>query len=534
MGIHATYKSEKVEKKFNVTGLCVPSKHYMADISGKLAEIMLSVEQGEYFTINRARQYGKTTTLALLEKQLPKEYSVISVSFEGVDDSVFETPEKFCQGILNICSKYFRERNLPGSETWIDSSVTTFDLLDDFLTKTCQDKKIVLMIDEVDKVSNNFIFLKFLGMLRDKYLKRSKDIGATFQSVILAGVYDIKNLKVKLVQSGHYQLQDGEKRINSPWNIAIDFNVDMSLSEKEIASMLVEYEKDHKTGMDVEVMAGKIRTYTNGYPYLVSRLCQKIDLKLNKDWTLKGLKEAVKLILIEQSTLFDDLIKNVENNDELNEVLKRCILNGEQIPFNVDNYAIRTGLMFGIFLRKGVYVSIHNEIFELRLYNYYISQKSSQNKEKVPATLLSYVVEKGKFNMELAIKKFMQHYYELYHKSRESFLEDECRLLFLTYLRPLINGNGFYHIEAETRNLERTDVIVDFDDEQFIVELKVWKGEASHEKALEQIANYLESKNKSEGYLLTFDFRKRDNVGQPQMKWVEYKGKRIFDCMVGV
>lgn len=65
------------------------------------------------------------------------------------------------------------------------------------LCKNCP-KGIVLMIDEVDKSSDNQIFLSFLGLLREKYLKRQQGKDTTFQSVILAGVYDIKNLKLKL------------------------------------------------------------------------------------------------------------------------------------------------------------------------------------------------------------------------------------------------------------------------------------------------------------------------------------------------
>ena len=49
-------------KRFNVTGTCVGHKHYMADISAKLDEIEKLVDDEHYFTINRARQYGKTTT----------------------------------------------------------------------------------------------------------------------------------------------------------------------------------------------------------------------------------------------------------------------------------------------------------------------------------------------------------------------------------------------------------------------------------------------------------------------------------------
>ncbi|MEO0041369.1 MAG: hypothetical protein RL329_817, partial [Bacteroidota bacterium] len=35
----------------------------MADVSAKMAETLQLVEDGEYFIINRPRQYGKTTTL---------------------------------------------------------------------------------------------------------------------------------------------------------------------------------------------------------------------------------------------------------------------------------------------------------------------------------------------------------------------------------------------------------------------------------------------------------------------------------------
>jgi hypothetical protein len=42
----------------------------MADTSAKLKAIMAMVEAGEYFTINRPRQYGKTTMLTALAEAL--------------------------------------------------------------------------------------------------------------------------------------------------------------------------------------------------------------------------------------------------------------------------------------------------------------------------------------------------------------------------------------------------------------------------------------------------------------------------------
>ena len=47
-------------KRFCVTGTCIPEKNYMVDISGRIDQIIRDyIEKGQYFTINRARQYGK-------------------------------------------------------------------------------------------------------------------------------------------------------------------------------------------------------------------------------------------------------------------------------------------------------------------------------------------------------------------------------------------------------------------------------------------------------------------------------------------
>ena len=55
----------------------------MVNMQDRLRDIETMVAAGEYFTINRARQYGKTTLLNLLEEKLAHEYTVLSISFEG-------------------------------------------------------------------------------------------------------------------------------------------------------------------------------------------------------------------------------------------------------------------------------------------------------------------------------------------------------------------------------------------------------------------------------------------------------------------
>ena len=68
-------------KIFNVSGDCKPKLHYMVNIDENLEQIKAMVENGQYFTINRARHYGKTTTLRALEVFLDDDYTVISLDF---------------------------------------------------------------------------------------------------------------------------------------------------------------------------------------------------------------------------------------------------------------------------------------------------------------------------------------------------------------------------------------------------------------------------------------------------------------------
>ena len=83
-------------KEFNTTATCIPRMHYMVDISEKLDQIEKMIIGGKYFTINRSRQYGKTTTFAALYRKLKNEYEIIRLSFEGAGSGVRAVSVSFC------------------------------------------------------------------------------------------------------------------------------------------------------------------------------------------------------------------------------------------------------------------------------------------------------------------------------------------------------------------------------------------------------------------------------------------------------
>ena len=186
--------------------------------------------------------------------------------------------------------------------------------------------------------------------------------------------------------------------------------------------------------------------------------------------------------------------------------------------------------MYGIIEEAEHGIAVSNRIFELLICDYFIAKDEELQKKRIYGVLQNDIVKDGRFDMELCMRKFAEHYADLWNIRDANFLEREGRLLFLSYLKPLINGQGFYHIESQFTDLRRMDIVVDFANEQFILELKLWRGEARHDEAYKQLFSYMASKRAKEGYLLTFDFRK--NVSkQPCAKWVEFYGMRIFDVI---
>lgn len=363
-------------KYFNVTGMCRPSEHYMVNLDKRLAEIRKMIDRKYYFTINRGRQYGKTTTLAALKQYLQKDFIVASLDFQFLSQADFETEQSFSAAFARRFALALRRtpeaegEPLDRIKRYGDEGCTMSVLFEE-LSEFCGSvpKPVVLLIDEVDSASNNQVFLDFLALLRGYYLQREEF--PTFQSVILAGVYDIRNLKQKV-------RPDAEHKHNSPWNIAAAFDVDMDLDAEGIAGMLAEYEADYHTGMDVGRMAELLYEETSGYPFLVSRLCQLMDEQIpgsvdfpdrQAAWSREGLLAAEKILLMEKNTLFDSLVNKLTDYPKLRELLYSMLFLGERVVFNPDNSAIDIACMFGFVKSENGSLRVANRIFETRLYN---------------------------------------------------------------------------------------------------------------------------------------------------------------------
>ena len=92
-----------------------------------------------------------------------------------------------------------------------------------------------------------------------------------------------------------------------------------------------------------------------------------------------------------------------------------------------------------------------------------------------------------------------------------------------------LNGSGNYYLEAQTRDERRTDVIVDYLGEQFIVELKIWHGDEYNERGEQQLVDYLDYYHLKKGYMLSFNFNKKKNIG---VKTITFDDKTIVEAVI--
>jgi len=516
-----------MERSFNITGACNPQEHYMVNLDSRLLEIKKMVDVGKYFVINRGRQYGKTTTLKALEQYLSEHYIVVRMDFQFLDADDFENAKTFVKAFAR--ELYFNKTFHPYMNEEILSEIKELrkngSALSDLficLSEWCLDAEhpIVLIIDEVDNASNNQVFLDFLAQLRGYYLNRTQR--PTFQSVILAGVHDIRNLRQKI-------RPDAEHKHNSPWNIASPFDIDMSFSPDDIAGMLTDYENDHHTGMDIADISQLIYNYTSGYPVLVSSICKLMDENFN--WSESAVAEAVKVILKENNALFESLINKIEDYPDLYDYLYQILIEGRRISYNPDDSVIKLAMMYGFVKEENGSVVIANRIFETRLYNAILTNKQMQKTSifKAGENDKSQFISDNQLNMELILEKFILHFNDIYGAKPDKFKEDDGRKLFLLYLRPIINGIGNYYIEAQTRDQRRTDVIVDYLGKQYIIELKIWHGDEYNTQGEKQLSEYLDYYHIDKGYLLSFNFNKNKRSG---MHTIELNGRTIVEGVV--
>jgi hypothetical protein len=292
--------------------------------------------------------------------------------------------------------------------------------------------------------------------------------------------------------------------------------------------MLVAYSADTNVQIDAPKMADLLFYHTSGYPFLVSKLCKIIDeeilpKKTEKTWTEEDIDEAVNQLVNENNTNFESLTKNLEEIPELYRVVESMLVHGNHFPYSIHDPIIQLGTLHGIFSNhKGL--AIHNRIYREIIYNLMAFRVSRTQTHLDREFYSNFILPGNHLNIDLILDRFQALMKDEYNKKDRDFIERQGRLVFLSFLKPLLNGHGYTFKEPQISEEKRLDVVITYHEHKYVAELKIWRGEKAHKAGIAQLVDYLDRQGLDKGYLIIFD---NNEVKEWKSKTIRTKGKRI-------
>ena len=298
--------------------------------------------------------------------------------------------------------------------------------------------------------------------------------------------------------------------------------------------MLEEYAADRGVKLDAQHFSERLFYYTSGYPFLVSKMCKMLDetympQKEVQEWTDNDLETAFQELITESNANFDSLIKNLEDHQELYDTVYKVAVNGVDMSFNIQNPVTNLGVVYGVFVNRNGRIDIHNKVYNELIVNYMTDRMHHKQVLGGADFGIGYKNDDKTLNMEAILLGFQAFMKKEYSKNNRDFLEKHGRLVFLAFIKPIINGSGYDFKEPQISDEKRLDVVITHLQQKYVAELKIWRGKKAHEKGMAQLVGYSVRQELTEGYLLIFD---HSEVKNWHSEWVDEDGKKIFIAWV--
>ena len=222
-------------RRFNTTGPCEPSRHYLIPPLERLPEAKELVEQGDYFVLHAPRQSGKTTTLLALARALTAEGKFAALHFscetgEPAGDD-YEEAQRTLLADLQERARIDLPEELRPPGTWPEApplSLLRFAL--GAWTRGCP-RRLVLFFDEIDALRGESL-RAVLRQLRSGFSDRPDSFP---WSVALCGLRDVRDYKAA---SGGDPQRLGT---SSPFNIKVTSPRLRDFNESEVRALYAQH-----------------------------------------------------------------------------------------------------------------------------------------------------------------------------------------------------------------------------------------------------------------------------------------------------
>jgi AAA-like domain len=468
-------------RKFNTSGPNLPEKHYTLLRSNLVQQGKNLVYDERYFTIWAPRQTGKSTYFRFLAFALREEgYSVAFVNFENYSDAS-----------KNDFFDYLKAELI---EQWnIELKSNTLESLFQEIANI-KNKKCVLIVDEVEGINEAF-FGVFLHGIRQVYHTRQNH---GLKSVILVGVMNI----VGIVKSHA-----------SPFNVAENLPVPYFTNE-ETFELLNQHERE--TGqLFEEKVKTKIAAMTANQPGLVNAFAGK----LVSDYPAKPILTYEDYLKVEDWFLTESIDKNLSNivnkAEEYRPFVEQLLFKDIKILFQIHREDIKTLYVNGIIKKEedgsvGFRVPLYQKVLHTAFFPY-----TNGESDRIQSTIIveEFYTEDGVFDINKVIERYkiyalrrrFRYFREKNEKGRYITLKEATLVYsFETFLNAfLMIVEGKSYLEAHT-GLGRTDLLINVDNQEFVIEAKVFSNITQFKKGKKQLAWYAKNLNLTTAIYLVF------------------------------
>jgi hypothetical protein len=297
-----------------------------------------------------------------------------------------------------------------------------------------------------------------------------------------------------------------------------------NFSRDQIAGLLQQYTDEGGQVFEDEII-DLMYSLTGGQPWLVNALAREITDKIlqgdtSKPVNIEIVNEAKENLIMRRDTHLDSLIDKLL--DARVRPIVDAVISGSDVEFNNFDDNLRFAIDLGIIKKSGSGIVISNDIY----------------KEIIPRVLnLSFVTNilpkvspqwfikpDGHLDMDALLREFQDFYREHSESWLDGFSYHESgkQLLLMAFLQRIVNGGGSIAREMAVGR-GRTDLVVEFNGDVFVLELKIKRSNTNMERTYKQLFHYLDQLNQEHGYLVLFELRNSEILSwEERIKWTEF------------
>jgi hypothetical protein len=377
----------------------------------------------------------------------------------------------------------------------------------------------VLLCDEADGLVGEAM-VSFLTQLRHGYIERSQ---VPFPaSVVLVGQRQVRDYALRQED----RLAVAWLGTTSPFNITAEATTLGPFTVLDVAELLAQHTAATGQRFTEEAVA-RIYELGQGHPWLTNALADQIVRRDEEDRsvaiTAEHVEASKETIILERRSHIDSLVARLRE-ERVRRILAPMLVGDRATEDVLDDdfaYVLGLGLIREQHGRYEIANPIYREVIPRALTHTQQLQIANE-----PAW---YVRPDGSLDMGKLMVDWQLFWREDGHMAADAFAYREAgpHLMLMAFLQRIVNGVGKV-LREYGLGRGALDLLVEWADLRYAIELKLRRDTTTEERALDQLARYLDRLGLAEGWLVMFDLRKTISWEERlYIRDVEHAGKRI-------